>query len=52
MVVIEHDIPLLAAMSDHMIAMESGRLLVEGTPEEVQSSPEVIDSFLGGDLTA
>jgi ABC-type branched-subunit amino acid transport system permease subunit len=52
MVVIEHDIPLLASICDHMIAMESGRLLAEGTPEEVQASDAVIDAFLGGDLRA
>ena len=52
MIVIEHDIPLLASICDHMVAMESGRLLVAGTPDEVQSSDAVVESFLGGDITA
>ncbi len=52
MVVIEHDIPLLASMSDWMVAMESGLLLVEGEPSTVQSHPLVVESFLGGDPAA
>ena len=52
MIVIEHDIPLLAEMSDWLVAMESGAVLVEGIPDEVQKTDLVIDSFLGGDPTA
>jgi hypothetical protein len=32
--------------------MESGRVLMVGTPEEVRSAPEVIRSYLGSDSTA
>ena len=52
MVVIEHDIPLIMALSDRIIAMESGRVIAEGTPDEVRSIPRVIESYLGGDLRA
>ncbi len=52
LVIIEHDIPLLASMCNWFIAMEGGQLLIEGEPKDVQSSPEVIDAFLGGDPTA
>lgn len=52
LIVIEHDIPLLSAISDRFIAMESGRVIAEGTPSEVRSNQQVIDSFLGGSIDA
>jgi ABC-type branched-subunit amino acid transport system ATPase component/ABC-type branched-subunit amino acid transport system permease subunit len=52
LVVIEHDIPLLASISDRMVAMETGRVLVTGTPDEVLRDPDVVESYLGGDPTA
>jgi len=52
LVVIEHDIPLLMEISDRLIAMESGSILVSGTPEEVRNDARVITSYLGGDITA
>jgi ABC-type branched-subunit amino acid transport system ATPase component len=52
LVVIEHDIPLLMEISDRLIAMESGAVLVSGSPDVVRNDPRVITSYLGGDLTA
>lgn len=51
-VIIEHDIGLLSRICDRMIALEVGRLIAEGTPSEVQSHPEVIRSYIGGQLEA
>jgi ABC-type branched-subunit amino acid transport system ATPase component/MFS family permease len=47
LVVIEHDMPLLAAVVDRMVALDQGRLVVEGTPDEVLHDPRVIASYLG-----
>jgi ABC-type branched-subunit amino acid transport system ATPase component/ABC-type branched-subunit amino acid transport system permease subunit len=52
LVIIEHDIPLVSALSDRMIAMADGAIIAEGTPEQVQSNSLVIDAYLGGSLTA
>jgi len=52
MVVIEHDIPLLMGMADRVVAMESGRVIASGTPAEIRANPLVIESYLGGDVTA
>ncbi|MHB8464599.1 MAG: ABC transporter permease subunit [Acidimicrobiales bacterium] len=52
LVIIEHDIPLLMEISDRLIAMESGKILVSGTPEQVRNDDRVITSYLGGDITA
>ena len=47
LVIIEHDVPLLAEVCDRMLALEVGRVIAEGTPAEVTSHPDVIRSYLG-----
>jgi branched-chain amino acid transport system ATP-binding protein len=46
MLVIEHDLPLVTALSDRMVAMEAGAVLVTGTPQQVRSDPRVLASYL------
>jgi ABC-type branched-subunit amino acid transport system ATPase component/predicted MFS family arabinose efflux permease len=46
MLVIEHDLPLVTALSDRMVAMEGGAVLVTGTPEQVRADPRVLASYL------
>jgi ABC-type branched-subunit amino acid transport system ATPase component len=48
LVLIEHDMPLIMGISDRIYALANGHILAEGTPEEVQANPEVIESYLGG----
>jgi branched-chain amino acid transport system ATP-binding protein len=52
MLVIEHDMPLIAAVSDEVVALELGRVIARGTPTEVLSHPRVIESYLGTDAAA
>src|SRR5581483_3518048 len=52
MLVIEHDMPLIAAVSDEVIALELGRVIARGTPGEVLSHPRVVESYLGTDEAA
>jgi ABC-type branched-subunit amino acid transport system ATPase component/branched-subunit amino acid ABC-type transport system permease component len=52
MVVIEHDMPLLAGLCDRLVAMELGEVLVEGPPAEVLDHPAVIAAYLGTDAAA
>ncbi|MEX2658964.1 MAG: MFS transporter [Acidimicrobiales bacterium] len=50
MLIIEHDMPLITGVSDRMIALELGAVMCEGTPDEVISDPQVVSSYLGGDI--
>jgi ABC-type branched-subunit amino acid transport system ATPase component len=50
MLIIEHDMPLITSVSDEILALDLGRVLVRGTPAEVTSDPQVVESYLGGDL--
>ena len=44
---VEHDMSLVSAVSDRVLALNYGRPLAMGTPAEVQSHPEVIRAYLG-----
>lgn len=47
--VVEHDMNLIMHVSDYIYVLCNGKLLAEGTPEEIQNNPEVIAAYLGGD---
>jgi branched-chain amino acid transport system ATP-binding protein len=44
---IEHDIDLVMAISDHVIVMAQGRKLAEGTPAAVRANPAVQAAYFG-----
>jgi branched-chain amino acid transport system ATP-binding protein len=44
---IEHDMNMIMGISDRIMAVNQGQTIVEGTPQEVQSHPEVIRAYLG-----
>jgi ABC-type branched-subunit amino acid transport system ATPase component/predicted MFS family arabinose efflux permease len=45
--IIEHDMPLISAVSDELIAFDQGHIVTRGTPDEVLNDPTVIESYLG-----
>jgi len=45
---VEHDMSLVSAVSDRVLALNYGRPLALGTAREVQEHPEVIKAYLGG----
>jgi len=49
MLVIEHHVPLVLRVCDHVYVLNFGRLLAEGVPSTIQTHPEVVAAYLGGE---
>ena len=44
---VEHDMDLVMDVCDHLVVMEFGTLLTQGTPEQIQQDPNVRAAYLG-----
>jgi branched-chain amino acid transport system ATP-binding protein len=47
--VIEHDMDMIAKLCDPVIVLAQGSVMVEGTIEEIQNNPKVIEAYFGSD---
>ena len=45
--IVEHDLGFVMQASDRVVVMNEGRVLMEGTPDEVRGDERVIDAYLG-----
>jgi len=48
---IEHDMGVVMGISDHIVVLDYGRKISDGTPEQVRSDPAVIRAYLGEEET-
>lgn len=47
--VIEHDMDMIAKLCNPVIVLAQGSVMVEGTIEEIQANPQVIEAYFGND---
>jgi ABC-type branched-subunit amino acid transport system ATPase component len=47
LLIIEHDMQLISAISDELVAMELGHVVLRGRPEDVLNDPRVVAAYLG-----
>jgi branched-chain amino acid transport system ATP-binding protein len=46
---VEHHMDLVMRVSDHVVALSFGRVIADGTPDEVRRNPELVRAYLGGE---
>jgi branched-chain amino acid transport system ATP-binding protein len=47
-VVIEHDMSIVLSISDHIAVLHQGKVIAEGTPDQIKQNDEVQEAYLGG----
>ena len=45
--VVEHNMGVVMELCNHVVVLDQGTKLAEGSPEEIQANPDVLDAYLG-----
>ncbi|MFA5112464.1 MAG: ATP-binding cassette domain-containing protein, partial [Desulfobaccales bacterium] len=47
MILVEHDMELVMGISDHVVVLDGGSRIAQGSPDEVRHNPLVLEAYLG-----
>ena len=48
--IVEHDMEVIFSICSHLTVLHLGRILADGTPEDVRATPEVVTAYLGSSV--
>lgn len=51
-VLVEHDVPAVMRICDHIVVLDQGAKIAEGTPEQIRANERVVEAYLGADADA